>query len=698
MQDPARAFLSLLTSNDNSPLTWQLLDDKKNGLPARILHGSFADLAPTLKAFNNMGYGIFLMINAGDGQSRTNASTTRVRALFADLDGAPIENITRLPVAPSFIIATSPNRFHVYYLTNCELPEFSQLQKNLAAQLDSDPSINDLARVMRVPGFLHQKGDPFLVGFFKDAIPAARLTHDVAVFRALPPPANNSTTFVDATVAPTINRNAEYTRIAGALRRKGAAEPDILTELLTLNGKSANPLDQKELERIARNISKKPINDSDDKLKKIVREKLKPATAERGEKKGRKKKEPLCYEEYLEFFQIFLGDLRRDIFSGQLMCLNKSENLWLPAINHVDYLTSRFLTYCEKNPERSFCRGDIIPHLDRLEHESPRRLVIDIPEWDNIDRIQMLADRLAVDATHGLTELNCVELLKDWHSKLWAKLDFPETQNRLIVLTGPQEIGKDFWINENIGGLGQFANPLHVEQNNKDTRLQLHASMVCTIAEFDRTSKWEQSTLKDLVTASATNMRAPYERAARFRHVRCSLVSSCNISDVLIDPTGNRRYILFHLTNIDRARAFTHNDKMQVLAQGKALAAQNYRATTETEAALKLLLKAETPQGFKESILEQFDLLAYADFELEGSFYNEEFHKTDKTEKNEYAAGIANGSSRQARIFQELRRANSNLPEFKLRKLLSQRRRSVRTSGGVRKIYLFRNPEAGALH
>jgi predicted P-loop ATPase len=319
--------------------------------------------------------------------------------------------------------------------------------------------------------------------------------------------------------------------------------------------------------------------------------------------------------------------------------------------------------------------------------------------WDRVDRMQMLVDRLAIDTTRGLTEKHCVELLKDWHSKAWQKLYNPEfVQNRLIVLTGPQKIGKDFWIEENIAALGQFANPLHVEQNNKDTRLQLHASMVCTIAEFDRTSKWEQSTLKDLVTSSATNMRAPYDRSARYRRVRCSLVSSCNIDDVLIDPTGNRRYILFHLLMIDKSRRFSSEDRLQILAQGKQLASEKYEASLETELALEVLLKSETPQAFADSILEQFDMLAYNAFKMEGSYATEEFCKADKAEKDGYVAGLYNGCESQARIFQELRRNNGNLTEVRLRKLLGKRRRYVRIGELVKRAYFFRNPEASELH
>jgi hypothetical protein len=62
------------------------------------------------------------------------------------------------------VVETSPHRFHVYWLVNdVALTEFREMQSSLAFLFDGDPTVKDLPRVMRIPGFLHQKGEPFLV-------------------------------------------------------------------------------------------------------------------------------------------------------------------------------------------------------------------------------------------------------------------------------------------------------------------------------------------------------------------------------------------------------------------------------------------------------------------------------------------------------------------------------------------------------
>ena len=50
-----------------------------------------------------------------------------------------------------------------YWLVHhVELKDFAGYQKMLAKRFGCDPSINDLPRVLRLPGFVHRKAEPFL--------------------------------------------------------------------------------------------------------------------------------------------------------------------------------------------------------------------------------------------------------------------------------------------------------------------------------------------------------------------------------------------------------------------------------------------------------------------------------------------------------------------------------------------------------
>ncbi len=50
-----------------------------------------------------------------------------------------------------------------WLVKDCPLDRFSSLQNAIAMKFKGDPSIHDLPRVMRVPGFYHLKGDPWKV-------------------------------------------------------------------------------------------------------------------------------------------------------------------------------------------------------------------------------------------------------------------------------------------------------------------------------------------------------------------------------------------------------------------------------------------------------------------------------------------------------------------------------------------------------
>jgi putative DNA primase/helicase len=158
----AQRFLTLLAGDE--PLTFQTFDDggTKNPKLARILHGNLEEHATTLSALNAQGAGVFVMVNCGDGLGRKAANVTGIRALFVDLDGAPLEPVLAAGVEPHLTIESSTGRYHAYWLVSeCAIEQFTQLQAALAAKFNSDPKVKDLPRVMRLPGFWHQKAEPY---------------------------------------------------------------------------------------------------------------------------------------------------------------------------------------------------------------------------------------------------------------------------------------------------------------------------------------------------------------------------------------------------------------------------------------------------------------------------------------------------------------------------------------------------------
>lgn len=146
--------------------------------------GPLPEVFDKLERANAAGHGVFVVVNSG-GQDA--ASITRVRAVFADLDNAPLDPVLACALPPSLVVQTSPNRFHTYWL--CEalpLDDFKPLQRSIAAKFGADPVVCDLPRVMRLPGFHNRKGDPFPVAMRDDLSSGQRYSAD-AIRREFPP-------------------------------------------------------------------------------------------------------------------------------------------------------------------------------------------------------------------------------------------------------------------------------------------------------------------------------------------------------------------------------------------------------------------------------------------------------------------------------------------------------------------------------
>lgn len=159
--EQARGFLARL----GSAFTFQTFDDtgKHRAGMIRVLHGGLTQHGATLARLNASGAGVFVMVNAGDGKARKASNVQSVRALFADLDGAPLAPVQAFPLQPNIVVESSPGRWHAYWLTeDVPLDQFKPLQQAIARRFNSDPKVCDLPRVMRLPGFFHHKGEPFL--------------------------------------------------------------------------------------------------------------------------------------------------------------------------------------------------------------------------------------------------------------------------------------------------------------------------------------------------------------------------------------------------------------------------------------------------------------------------------------------------------------------------------------------------------
>lgn len=160
-QSEAQRFLAILDETAES-FCFRVFDDNETRKDPRLagkLDGTLSDVWSQLVAKQAQGCGVYVVANAGE---QTNDTIYKVRAVFADTDGAPLDPILACGLEPHMIVESSPGKWHVYWLVeDLPLASFRDVQRSIAARFGTDKSVNDLARVMRLPGLLHQKGQPF---------------------------------------------------------------------------------------------------------------------------------------------------------------------------------------------------------------------------------------------------------------------------------------------------------------------------------------------------------------------------------------------------------------------------------------------------------------------------------------------------------------------------------------------------------
>lgn len=178
--DETRRFLKALDPSA-SKFTFQFFWDDKERRARKepsprgmngLTHDFTTDkLCTFVTKWNNAGcpMGSFITINETTLEgSRREKDIRRVRAVFIDID----ENLARVeaalsqfPLKPSAVIESSPGKAQVYWFVQGEFPtdQFKRVQEALIKHFGTDPNVNDLCRVMRAPGTLHCKGEPYLV-------------------------------------------------------------------------------------------------------------------------------------------------------------------------------------------------------------------------------------------------------------------------------------------------------------------------------------------------------------------------------------------------------------------------------------------------------------------------------------------------------------------------------------------------------
>lgn len=251
----AARFLRALTGDAVHTFQTFAEADKSKRAHNRIIQGSLESRSRLLASLNEQGAGAFVMVNRGDGYGRRTANVTAARALFVDLDGAPVEPVLSGPISPRIVVESSPGKWHCYWpIADLPLERFTDAQKALAHRFAGDPKVCDRARVMRLPGFLHCKGEPFQTRLDK-------CEHSPLTWHEMVQAFDLRDRFTLPDVIAAGERNDTLYRLALSAANKGVPELEQRSRALLVNGRKCNPpLSADEVAQIVTSAYRQPVH------------------------------------------------------------------------------------------------------------------------------------------------------------------------------------------------------------------------------------------------------------------------------------------------------------------------------------------------------------------------------------------------------------------------------------------------------
>jgi hypothetical protein len=155
MNNDTLRFLQLLTGQADPVATFVTM---RGGAPGKPLYDRpLRAVANTLAVLNRTGSDVYVTVNQTDGQGRRADNILTARSLFVDYD-AKVPGTWE--VMPTMLVESSPGKAQAYWMLREPTRDFkrwSAVNRSLVHATGGDENAVDLARILRVPGFVNHK-------------------------------------------------------------------------------------------------------------------------------------------------------------------------------------------------------------------------------------------------------------------------------------------------------------------------------------------------------------------------------------------------------------------------------------------------------------------------------------------------------------------------------------------------------------
>ena len=218
-----------------------------------------------------------------------------------------------------------------------------------------------------------------------------------------------------------------------------------------------------------------------------------------------------------------------------------------------------------------------------------------------------------------------------------------------LVLTGGQGLFKTTWLNYLCPKtLSRYLYTGKIDPQNKDTLTYISEYLFVNIDDqLKELNKKDENALKALITAPFVKYRRAYGTYIEEYPHLASFMASINGNEFLTDPTGSRRFLPFHVKNIDLEAQKSINMN-QVYAEAMSLYREGFRYWFNAEEINQL---NEYSQEFQLQTNE-FEIIASRFREPES---NEDFHMTT-TEVMSHIKAVSNINVSTKRVGEALKK------------------------------------------
>ena len=138
----------------------------------------------------------------------------------------------------------------------------------------------------------------------------------------------------------------------------------------------------------------------------------------------------------------------------------------------------------------------------------------------------------------------------------FATYDNQVSTEGMLILQGKQGLAKTSFFRVISGNPLWFNEGVCIDVSNKDSLIKAVSAWISELGEIDSTFKKDQSALKAFITSPLDRIRLPYAAAISDMPRATSLCGTVNPDKFLKDDTGNRRYWVIHVDNIDKKQLF----------------------------------------------------------------------------------------------------------------------------------------------